>query len=188
VHLFYGKGYNNFAIVSVVHYSSLFSVFFVDLLSSLLYLKIYLLNFLIYQHTYVTQSDKKGLQPVKFWSQFLRLKLYNFFCGYSVTYAKMYGDFTEAYRIVKAYWEMEIDIIKPKHMYFPALSPFCQTGSHNYMKRSIQHQFHQNFCEISHISGNRFSGCGPDDSHLKCLRWIYSNVVMSFTNWDLNKM
>ena len=32
--------------------------------------------------------------------------------NYFVTYAEIYGDFTESYRIVIAYTKMEIDIIK----------------------------------------------------------------------------
>jgi len=33
------------------------------------------------------------------------------------TYAKIYGDFNETYRIVIAYTEMEIDIIKQTHVF-----------------------------------------------------------------------
>ena len=44
------------------------------------------------------------------------------------TYVKMYGDFTATYRIVTAYTEMEIHIIKQTHVFSGYKPHFVRLG------------------------------------------------------------
>jgi len=46
-------------------------------------------------------------------------------------YAEIYGNFTETYRIVIAYTEMDIDIIKQSHVFYGYKSLFVSLG-HKY--------------------------------------------------------